>query len=254
GAGVVDDAEYPTELLSHRAIVPGQEVFDKAAAIWEAMSLAGVPTRGFYPCITETDDEDVEGVIGPRAETVDDNLEAIGTALDNILLPVMQGVRQHVSAISGNTMQQHLADQHWRMHRFAHRIWADAGLETIDRGYICPEVTDLVRMIQGGASTDEGDIPATAGAARCRANVAVKGALAWTPDVYSVLETPAATLSDGIDHEVTTIPVTDSSEFPATGFAFVGSEAFTYTGNTDTSLTGCVRGCYGTTGVAHDSG
>lgn len=227
---------------------------DKMADLWSDIFAAEQPAVEFYEEVTLTDDENVEMDVGPGADIVDANLAA-GLQLYQVFYYVMSGLRSHVSGQGGYTMATYLTARNWRFHRFAgDRMWHDSGLATnsaLGRSYVCPELTGILRKIQGGASTYITGIPATAGSARMRPRVAVKGAAPWTPDVYSVLETPASTLSAAIDNAVTTIPVTDSSEFPAAGFCYIGSEAITYAANTGTSLTGAARGQYGTVAAAH---
>ena len=62
------------------------------------------------------------------------------------------------------------------------------------------------------------------------------------------------TLSSGIDASVTTIPITSSTGFPATGTVGVGTEEITYTGVAGNTLTGATRGANSTTAAAHLSG
>ena len=59
------------------------------------------------------------------------------------------------------------------------------------------------------------------------------------------------TLSAGIDASVTTIPITSSTGFPATGTVGVGTEQITYTGVAGNTLTGGTRGANSTTAAAH---
>ena len=59
------------------------------------------------------------------------------------------------------------------------------------------------------------------------------------------------TLSSGIDVSVTTIPITSSTGFPATGTVGVGTEEITYTGVAGNTLTGATRGANSTTAAAH---
>ena len=60
-----------------------------------------------------------------------------------------------------------------------------------------------------------------------------------------------STLSSGIDASVTTIPITSSTGFPATGTVGVGTEEITYTGVAGNTLTGATRGANSTTAAAH---
>ena len=59
------------------------------------------------------------------------------------------------------------------------------------------------------------------------------------------------TLSAGIDASVTTIPITSSTGFPATGTVGVGTEQITYTAVAGNTLTGATRGANTTTAAAH---
>lgn len=58
----------------------------------------------------------------------------------------------------------------------------------------------------------------------------------------------------GVTNVATTVPVTDTTGWPADGVAYCGTEAISYTGKTGTSLTGCVRGFDGTTAASHAAG
>ena len=60
-----------------------------------------------------------------------------------------------------------------------------------------------------------------------------------------------STLSAGIDASVTTIPITSSTGFPATGTVGVGTEQITYTAVAGNTLTGATRGANSTTAAAH---
>lgn len=67
------------------------------------------------------------------------------------------------------------------------------------------------------------------------------------------------TLSAGINNAVTTIPVVSTASFPIASVAepkafYIADETITYTGQTATSFTGCVRGALATTAAAHLSG
>ena len=64
----------------------------------------------------------------------------------------------------------------------------------------------------------------------------------------------ASTLSAGINASVTTIPITSSTGFPATGTVGVGTEEITYTGIAGNTLTGATRGANSTTAATHSSG
>lgn len=63
-------------------------------------------------------------------------------------------------------------------------------------------------------------------------------------------------LTAGINNTDTTIPVVSTASFPIASLAtpkafFIDDETITYTGQTATSFTGCVRGALGTTAAAH---
>lgn len=67
------------------------------------------------------------------------------------------------------------------------------------------------------------------------------------------------TLTAGINNVVTTIPVVSTASFPVASVAapkafYINDETITYTGQTATSFTGCVRGALGTVAAAHLSG
>tara|TARA_B110000503_G_scaffold128522_1_gene199707 strand:- start:209 stop:2359 length:2151 start_codon:yes stop_codon:yes gene_type:complete len=66
--------------------------------------------------------------------------------------------------------------------------------------------------------------------------------------VSGVAET---TLNGAINDSVTTIPLTDSTSFPAIGRVLIDSEIISYTGNAANQLTGCTRGTDGTTAASH---
>jgi len=61
-------------------------------------------------------------------------------------------------------------------------------------------------------------------------------------------------LNGSIDAVVTTITLSDSSGFPASGRIKIDNEEITYTGNVSNQLTGCSRGAGDTTPVSHSSG
>jgi hypothetical protein len=65
---------------------------------------------------------------------------------------------------------------------------------------------------------------------------------------FSVQESYLAT---DIDASVTTIALLDASSYPRFGTIHIGSEQITYTGVTDDTLTGCVRGANGTVATSH---
>jgi len=64
------------------------------------------------------------------------------------------------------------------------------------------------------------------------------------------------TLNGVINDSVTSIVLTDASQFPDTGtnFVIIDSEEISYTGITSNTLTGCTRGVAGTTAASHSDG
>ena len=67
----------------------------------------------------------------------------------------------------------------------------------------------------------------------------------------TLASTAQTTLSSGINDSVTTIPLTSTSAFPASGTILIENELITYAAKTLTDLTGATRGANGTTAVAH---
>lgn len=65
---------------------------------------------------------------------------------------------------------------------------------------------------------------------------------------------PVTTTSQAVGLTDTTINVVNKSEFPASGVVEIDQERIIYTGGTNTTLTGCSRGAYGTTATVHGSG
>ena len=75
----------------------------------------------------------------------------------------------------------------------------------------------------------------------------ITGGLSANKDTAGV----GTTLSAGIDASVTTIPITSSTGFPATGTVGVGTEEITYTGVAGNTLTGATRAANSTTAASH---
>lgn len=71
---------------------------------------------------------------------------------------------------------------------------------------------------------------------------------------FSRSPTLTTALSAAITATETPIPVDDTTGFDAAGVAWVGTEAFSYTGKTATSFTGCTRGVYGSRNLIHGVG
>jgi len=64
------------------------------------------------------------------------------------------------------------------------------------------------------------------------------------------------TLNGAINNSVTTLTLTDASQFPSSGtnFIIIGSEEISYTGVSGNTLTGLTRGVAGTTAASHSDG
>jgi hypothetical protein len=64
------------------------------------------------------------------------------------------------------------------------------------------------------------------------------------------------TLNGAINSSVTTLTLTDASQFPSSGtnFIIIGSEEISYTGVSGNTLTGLTRGVAGTTAASHSDG
>jgi hypothetical protein len=99
------------------------------------------------------------------------------------------------------------------------------------------------------------------------ANMPVESALSTikpTPRVVGIQSfvdcTSPTLLSSDIDSATTSITINSTSSFPTptptqgTYAIQIDSEIITYTGKTDTVLTGCTRGAFGTTPASHNSG
>ena len=71
--------------------------------------------------------------------------------------------------------------------------------------------------------------------------------------LFSALDVlPQTNLTASVTAAAVTIPVDDTSAFPASGDAWVQRECFSYTGTTGTSFTGCTRGQYGSVATFHN--
>jgi len=71
---------------------------------------------------------------------------------------------------------------------------------------------------------------------------------------FSPQSYPASTLTQDIDALSTTIPVSDTSNFPSRGYVKVGDEIIEYSSKTQTSLEGCKRGAFNTPNTSHSAG
>jgi len=65
--------------------------------------------------------------------------------------------------------------------------------------------------------------------------------------------TNETTLNGALNNSITTVTLTDSTQFPAAGTILIGTELITYTANNSTTgaLTGCTRGTSSTTAATH---
>ena len=113
------------------------------------------------------------------------------------------------------------------------------------------------------ATTESGTALTNAGSASILCYYSVgpsiqKSGFGWGTGLYGGTTPGAATttLATTIDSSITTIVLTSSAAFPATGTIQIGTEFITYTANnTGTgTLTGATRGTSGTTAAAHSSG
>lgn len=64
----------------------------------------------------------------------------------------------------------------------------------------------------------------------------------------------STTLNGAISNSVTTITLTDASNFPSQGSVFIGTERIDYTGKSGNDLTGCTRGANNTDAASHSNG
>ncbi len=78
----------------------------------------------------------------------------------------------------------------------------------------------------------------------------------WGVSPYGGFITGTATtiLNGALNNSATTITVTSTTAFPATGTIEIDRELISYSGKTGVTFTGCVRGFDGTTAAAHLSG
>ena len=87
--------------------------------------------------------------------------------------------------------------------------------------------------------------------------VQAKG-LGWGLGTWGGEEIGASTttLNGAINSSVTTLTLTDATQFPSTGtnFIIIGSEEMSYTGVSGNTLTGVTRGVAGTTAASHSDG
>ena len=74
-------------------------------------------------------------------------------------------------------------------------------------------------------------------------------------DLYKVTNNLETTLASNIDAVVTTVPLTDATNFQTSGgFVTIDSEIIYYTSKSGNDLTGCTRGADNTTAASHTSG
>lgn len=233
-----------------------QELADKCADCWSDVHTAEQRLVDFFEVITASDDEDVETDLGEPAEIVDINLKS-GLQFHAKTAALLSALNLHVAQVGGyNGVQPYLEARHWRFHRYAaDRCWGDANIGTgLARVQVCPEDTNICGHVRGTGYTDIGEIAATAGPGRLRANVIAKGLEEWTPDVHAACEGPASTLATAIDATATTISLVDATNFPDSGVVFIDGEAIAHTGKSDNDLTGCTRHSLETSAAAHLTG
>src|ERR1041385_7925745 len=71
--------------------------------------------------------------------------------------------------------------------------------------------------------------------------------------LFRVADSPRAKLLTAIDASATSMTVTSTSAFPATGSLKINEEIIYYTGKTSDTFSGLVRGASGTTAAGHVS-
>jgi len=76
-------------------------------------------------------------------------------------------------------------------------------------------------------------------------------ALTFRSHSVYVVKIPYSTLSAAINNSVTTIGVTDATNYPSAGTIQIGSELIDYTGKSSNDLTGCTRGAHSTVAASH---
>lgn len=77
------------------------------------------------------------------------------------------------------------------------------------------------------------------------------GAVVTQAQLWTAVNGISTTLNGAIDNLVTTIPVIDTTNFPATGYFVVDQEVIKYTGKTGVAFTGCTRGADSSTAASH---
>jgi hypothetical protein len=80
------------------------------------------------------------------------------------------------------------------------------------------------------------------------------GSVATDADLYVAKNALATTLASTITNSVTTIPLTNTTNFPTAGGVTIDQEVIFYTGISGSDLTGCTRGSDGTSIAAHTAG
>jgi len=122
----------------------------------------------------------------------------------------------------------------------------NSGEYTID---VSPFVANASDTGDGGSST-VGTYQINTGL-----NVGV-GGTGWSAALFGGVTTAAETntLNGGINDSVTTLTLTDATNFPTSGTLLIEEELITYTGKSSNDLTGLSRGISGTTAASHSSG
>ena len=132
-----------------------------------------------------------------------------------------------------------------------------------DKKFMVTTVPSATTITITMASNESGSGATTSGGVRVQhyypvgPAVQAKG-LGWGLGTWSGEEIGAATttLNGDINSAVTTLTLTDATQFPSTGtnFIIIGSEEMSYTGITGNTLTGVTRGVAGTTAASHSDG
>ena len=80
--------------------------------------------------------------------------------------------------------------------------------------------------------------------------IAVHNGSTWT----DITRQTTGTLNGAINDTVTTVTLSDASNFPTSGYIMVDSEKMSYSGKSSNDLTGVTRGWSSTTAASHDNG
>jgi hypothetical protein len=122
---------------------------------------------------------------------------------------------------------------------------AEAAWAGTDRaGLGTTHITGLHVDLRNEQSLDPWD-PFRGGGGKCTLHVVQDADDLFGIDVNKRNDITSVTfITASVDRNDTTIPVTSTANFAASGTIYIGTEAITYSGKTGTSFTGCTRGKY----------